>query len=1009
MNLEAYDVDSLRKVVRELQDENEELREQLHRQNVPAAESRAFFARRDEDLYDPDQGARIEHLFITREMLSFFYKMFQGRPDVYARRGRNGGYYPQCVKRWSQECPFQNGRSRYCLKNQCTVREWLPLTGRVLLDHLLGKSKFGDDAIGVYPLFHDGTCHFLVFDFDNHEKSTEYKDDAKTVNQWKDEVDALRMMCRNNNIDCLVERSRSGRGAHVWIFFAGKVKASVARAFGYGLLKKGAESINLISFEYYDRMYPSQDCSDSIGNLIALPLQGQALKEGNSAFVDENWNAYSDQWAQLKQRHRYAESELIAILTRWRTEGGTLASSDRYAVVNIGPERLHPWENDGRFRKCDITGPLHIVLADGIYIDALNLKPGIQNQIRSLASFSNPVFQENKAMGHSNYATVRILYLGQDTDGYIRIPRGLLERIESKCRESGIIVDIQNKRSVGKPIRVTFRQELYMQQELAAQRLLQHDDGILSAATAFGKTAVCSYLIASRKVSTLILLRSKDLMHQWMEEFDKFLQIEEEPPEYVTPKGRVKRRSSAIGTFEAGKNKLTGIIDLAMIDSLCRREDLADLLKTYGMVIMDECHHGASAGAQKVLMAVSSKYVYGVSATPFRGDHLERINYMLLGPIRMTYTARERAETQGIDHLIRPRFTRIADSLGTAAHINDYYELLQNSQVRNKQIVADIRQCILRHRTVAVLTRFKSHARELSEQLSGTADHVFLLYGDNTDQENTEIERKMPLIPDGESVLLIATGQKIGEGFNFPRLDTLILAMPISRPGVVEQYVGRLNRDYPGKKNVIVYDYVDSHIRFFDRMYQKRLRTYKKIGYRIISDLDFGGTGQCGDGHQGICNQTDGPDDEYVNAIYDSGNYIETFERDLLEARKSIVIASPQLDQGKIDRFVKVVTPKIEDGVKVCVITQNSEVITYDNEDHLLYMADEMKKAGVDVVMTEEYGNHYAVIDDQLVWHGGMNLLGKEDVWDNLMRTIDPDAAQELLFMAQNARKNTLN
>ena len=988
MNLEAYDVESLRQIVRDLQNENEALRAQLHRQNIPAAESMAFRSSRKEDLYDPDQGARIEHPTITREMLSLFYKWFHGRPDVYARRGKKGGYYPQCANRWSEKCPFQNGSSRYCLKNQCPVREWIPLTGKVILSHLLGKSKFGDDAIGVYPLFDDDTCHFLVFDFDHHKDKAERGDGANEGERWKDEVDALRLMCRNNHIDCLVERSRSGRGAHVWIFFAGKVKASVARAFGYGLLEKGAKSINLLSFDYYDRMYPSQDCSDSIGNLIALPLQGLALKDGNSAFVDENWNACPDQWAQLTQRRRYTEPELIAMLAQWQAEEGPMSASGRYAVVNLGQNRLRPWENRSCFRKEDITGPLHIVLADGIYVDALNLKPGIQNQIRSLASFTNPVFQENKAMGHSNHATARIQYLGQDTDGYIRIPRGLLEQLENKCREAGIAVDLQNKRSCGRPVRVSFRQELYLQQDLAAQRLLQFDDGILSAATAFGKTAVCSYLIASRKVSTLLLLRSKALMNQWIEEFEKFLEIDEQPPEYTTPKGRVKRRSSVIGTLMAGDNKLTGILDLAMVDSLCRLENLSDLLKAYGMVIMDECHHGASAGAQKVLMAVSSKFVYGVSATPARGDHLERINNMLLGPIRMTYTARERAEAQGIDHLIRPRFTRVADSLGPDAGIQESYSLLQNSAVRNTQIITDIKRCLSLHRTIAVLTRFKSHAKVLSEQLSGAADHVLLLYGDNTDQENAEIERKLPQIPDNETVVLVATGQKIGEGFNFPRLDTLILAMPISRPGVVEQYVGRLNRDYPGKRNAVVYDYVDSHIRVFDHMYQKRLRTYKKIGYRIASGTD----------------SLQKDSDDHVNAIYDSGNYMDVFERDLLEARESIVIGSPQLDQNKVDRFIRIVTPKIEDGVKVCVIIQNSDIMTYDNEDHLLYMADEMRQVGVDVVMTEEYGNHYAVIDDQLVWHGGMNLLGKEDAWDNLMRTKDPDAAQELLLMAQKAR-----
>lgn len=422
MNLEEYNVDSLREIVRELQAENEDLRRQLHQQKIPTAESHAFISKRREDLYDPDQGGRIQHPFITREMLDLFYKVFQGRPDVYAKRGRKGGYYPQCTNRWNNICPIQRGESRFCLKNQCPQRSWDPLKGKYLLGHLLGKSEYGDDAIGLYPLYADDTCRFLVFDFDNHTKGAEQADYANVGNQWMDEVDALRLMCRNNGIDALTERSRSGRGAHIWIFFAGKVKASVARAFGYGLLDRGAKSINLISFQYYDRMYPSQDCSDSIGNLIALPLQGQPLKDGNSAFVDENWNAYPDQWECLRNIHRYTEQDLINKVAAWQQEDSSDAGG-AYAVIALGKGRLRPWENNRKFSKSDVTGQMHLVLSDGIYIDALNLKPGIQNQIRCLAAFSNPKYHENKALGHSNYATPSVQYLGKDIDGYIRILR----------------------------------------------------------------------------------------------------------------------------------------------------------------------------------------------------------------------------------------------------------------------------------------------------------------------------------------------------------------------------------------------------------------------------------------------------------------------------------------------------------------------------------------------------------------------------------------------------------
>ena len=386
---------------------------------------------------------------------------------------------------------------------------------------------------------------------------------------------------------------------------------------------------------------------------------------------------------------------------------------------------------------------------------------------------------------------------------------------------------------------------------------------------------------------------------------------------------------------------------------------------------------------------------------------------MLLGPIRSTYSAKERAVDQGIDHLIRPRFTRVADTLEKNAGINEKYELLRDSTVRNDQIIRDIRICIGYGRTVAVITRYKEHAKFLADSLKDAADHVELLYGDNTDQENYEVAQKLPQIPDSESVILIATGQKIGEGFNFPRLDTLILGTPISDPGRVEQYVGRLNRDYPGKKNVVVYDYVDSHIYTFDNMYRKRLRTYRRIGYRVAADDDLRWLNIRAFPSEKLemkdyVNTIERENTDFVNSIYDAGNYMETFERDLLQSQKSIVIESPQLDQNKVDRFVRILSNKAEDGIRIKVIVLDPSIADYDNEEHILFMILEMKNAGISVVTTKEYGSHVAVIDNHLVWYGGMNLFGKEDVWDNLMRIKDAEAAQELLLLAQEEENNQL-
>ncbi len=973
MNIQAYNLDSIRKLVRDLQTENRELKALLEKAKIPYAESEVFS---DNPAvageYDPDQGARINERYIDRTVATQFFAMFWGREDVFARRAKNGNYYPQCDNRWNAVCPKNHGERQYC--EECTYRKWTRLNPEILIRHLIGQREDGTDVVGVYPLLPDGTCRFLVFDFDNHEKGAEQKDFANEDETWHEEVDALRLICRQNEIDALVERSRSGRGAHVWIFFRRPISAATARNFGLLLLDKGASTINLKSFCCYDRMYPSQDTADSIGNLIALPLQGQALKNGNSAFVDENWNAYEDQWGRLLRTKKLSQEEVEQSIAKWQRE---LFAQKGAAVFSNDKSRPKPWNRHDHMIASDVTGKLHIVLADGVYIDALNLQPRLQNQIRCMAAFDNPVFYKNRRLGYSNYYHFSTVYMGQDVDGYIKIPRGLLEKVTAECEKSKINYDIEDHRETGRPIRVSFKGELRMQQDLAAQRLLTFDNGILSAATAFGKTVVCSYLIAQRKVNTLILLESTDLIAQWQDELDRFLVIDEEPSEYRTKTGRVKKRSGVIGTLKGGKDAMTGIIDIAMIGSLYKKGAFHEKINSYGMVIMDECHHAASATAQEILKRVNAKYVYGVSATPMRSDSLERINEMLLGPVRHKYTAIERAVEQGIDHFVIPRYTRVVNTAEIEADINAAYALIAGSTVRNAQIIEDTRGCIRQGRTPVVLTRFKEHARQIYEGLRDAADYVFLLYGDNSPKENEAVRQQLKEVLQDRSLILIATGQKIGEGFDYPRLDTLMLAAPVSFPGRLEQYVGRLNRDYEGKKDVIVYDYIDSHIRNFENMYLKRLRTYRKIGFRVIADM--------------ITDKQD------ANAIYDSAGYTAVFERDLMEAEKEIIICSPQLTQEKIKRFLYLMQPRQEAGVKVTVITEDPENLAYGNAAFFYALIGQMKDAGVAVKLTENRTEHFAVIDQLLVWHGGMNLLGKADVWDNLIRVKDRKAAAELL------------
>ena len=483
MNIEAYNLDSLRKLVRDLQDENKRLKMQLEKANI-AYESENLFEEKIEtnEEYDPDQGERILSKYITEDLVNKYFAMFWGRTDVYAKRGTKGGYFPQCNHRWKERiCPKQRGEKINC--EACGHREWTKLEPRKIIEHLLGSREDGADVLGIYPLLPDGTCRFLVFDFDNHEKGAEKTDFANADEEWHEEVDALRRICESNGITPLVERSRSGRGAHVWIFFKKPVPASLARNFGFLLLDKGSASINLKSFHYYDRMYPSQDVASSIGNLIALPLQGQALKSGNSAFVDKNWNAYPDQWdILLNHTEKLSLEDIEEHMKKWQTE---LAEKKGIVSLEALQSRPKPWKKKDGFVKSDVVGKMHIVLGDGIYVDTLNLMPRLQNQIRSMAAFDNPIFYKNKRLGYSNYYNFSAIYMGKDIDGYIRIPRGLRDNLCTSCKEAGIEYEIIDHREKGRPIRVAFNGDLKTQQDLAAQRLLAFDHGVLSAATAF--------------------------------------------------------------------------------------------------------------------------------------------------------------------------------------------------------------------------------------------------------------------------------------------------------------------------------------------------------------------------------------------------------------------------------------------------------------------------------------------------------------------------------------------
>ena len=908
---------------------------------------------------------------ITYEHARLFFSYFWGRTDVYAKRYKNKktgatGYFPQCNNFWKYGiCPKAERLKIQC--KECDNKSWIKLGANQIIAHLKGEDKDCTDVIGVYPIWEDETCRFIVFDFDNHNEADDigYSENDKI---WVEEVAALREICKQNNIPVLVERSRSGKGAHVWIFFDKPIDVTLARRFGFALLDKGAESVNLKSFRFYDRMLPGQDGlkAGGLGNLIALPLQGQAVKLGNSVFVDENWNAFDDQWKTLKATAKISKDRIEQFIDLYKEKSCDISDG------------IKPWDKSKSFCKEDVSGQVNITIANCIYIEKQNLAPRLQNQLRRMAAISNPAFFKNNALGLSNYNNSRFIYLGYDEADYICIPRGLIEELESRLKNAGIEYAITDERKSGHAISVEFNGKLKEEQKRAVEEIVKYDTGILSAATAFGKTVVCSNMISRKKASTLILLESSALIEQWKKTLENFLLIDEELPQYTTPSGRVKTRKSHIGIIHGAKDTSTGIIDIAMVGSLKKNGEFHDRLQSYGMVIVDECHHSASDTIKEVLSEISAKYVYGVTATPFRGDGLEKINNMLLGPIRFQYTSKEKAESQGIEHIVIPRFTRVVNPHGRdKIHVNDAYEVIRTSEIRNEQIVEDIKVCIENRRTPVVLSKYKEHAELLYEKAKDFADKSFLLTGALSKKEQRQIRSEMESVTDNETMLLVATGQLIGEGFDFPRLDTLIMATPVAGKGLVEQYAGRLNRDYPGKQDVIVYDYIDSNLKVFDNMYSKRLRAYKRIGYSIMT--------------------RNSKNEEQLSAIYDFETYLETFNKDLMTSEKSIVISSPALGYKKTVKFIDDVKLCQERGVKVTVVTWDPDVYGYSDSTHRIEMIMQLRESGIIVETVGDACQHYAVIDNKIVWYGSMNLLAKEDVDDNIMRIESEDIAAEIL------------
>lgn len=677
--------------------------------------------------------------------------MFRGREDVFARRWysiqkKKGGYAPVCANEW---------RYGVCIKpkgkcSKCENRLLVPLDDSIIYKHLSGKDANGQDVIGLYPILADDTCYFLAIDFDD--------------GAWQENVSAVRSVCGEWGIPCGVERSRSGEGAHLWVFFENAIPCATARKLGSALLTAAMEREGKLKLDAYDRMFPCQDTlpNGGFGNLIALPLQGQARKNGNSLFVDESFLPYPDQWAYLSTVRKLGAEDVDALI-KVHSHGDALGN------LCVVESTSKPWEKQKKaaLSALDFYGVQHIVRANMIYIPANGFAPRVRNQLLRLAAFRNPDFYKSQAMRLPIYDKPRIICAAEERDGYLAIPRCCEADLIELLENAGASYEIEDKAFGGNEIRVGFNGELRPEQIPAAEALLAHNNGVLSATTAFGKTVIAAYLIGQRKVNTLVLVHTQALLNQWKKALSEFLEINETLPELPKKRGRKKERS-LIGQLGGSKSNLSGFVDIAIMQSLISGDEVRELVKDYGMVIVDECHHVSAVSFEQVLKEVNAKYVYGLTATPVRQDGHQPIIYTQCGPIRYQVDAKVQAEKRPFDHAVIPKFTSFAQPVTDEVpwKITDAYAAMQVNEERNNKIVADVLAAVTEGRTPIVLTERYDHAKLLADILREKSRNVVLLSGKGTAKEKRETQQGLSQIPADEPLILVATGRYVGEGFD---------------------------------------------------------------------------------------------------------------------------------------------------------------------------------------------------------------------------------------------------
>jgi len=825
---------------------------------------------------------------------------------------------------------------------ECPNRLFAPLTDNEIYRHLEGKDADGRDVIGLYVLNEDNTCNLLCTDFD----------DKNCEHGYQEDVVAFVDVCKSWGIPCSIERSRSGNGAHVWIFFETPVMAVKARRLGNAILTEAMNRNGKIGFKSYDRFFPNQDAlpEGGLGNLVALPLQGNARKNGNSVFVNEYFEPFPDQWEYLLNEGKLPASALEEML---KQTANIMPLGDLSKTCES-----KPWEvpTTAKIEMSDFSSEIVITRSNMLYIPLSQLSSKVLNHLRRIASFRNPEFYSKQALRLSTYQTPRIISCADLTDEYLALPRGCEDAVTTLLQEKNAAYRFEDKTNHGRAISIHFNGELRENQQEAVNALATNNTGVLSATTAFGKTVAAIGLIAEHSVNTLILVHTKALLDQWVQRLEQFLVIDDVP---VIEKGKHKKKLSPIGTLSSIGNKLHGIIDIALMQSCITDGEVKPFVKDYGLIIADECHHVSAVNFEQILKAVNARFVYGLTATPIRKDGHQPIIFMQCGPIRYNADAKAQMRDQTFQRLLVPRFTPFRPVNDEDLSFTKVAQQLAEDEYRNLFIVKDVIEALKEGRSPIILTSRTAHVAILADLLRPHCQNVITLVGSESTKEKRQKIEHLQSIPSTEPLIIVATGKYVGEGFDYARLDTLFLVSPVAWKGIVAQYAGRLHREFEGKQDVQIYDYIDIRVPVCESMYRKRLKGYASIGYKIRNNEMF----------DSLFPTTD--------LIYDGLNFVSPFVSDLSQCKRSVVISCPKVRIGRQVPIAERLIDLAANGVEIVLYTRE------ENDDTC-----RLQNQGISVI---------TIIDKSTIWYGSVNILGYHSVEDNLIRFRNPEIATNLL------------